>query len=154
MVVGVGHLLITLIFSSLVDYPLGRDNVSQVCDLSAEELALWGFEFKSGLFLEHGSSIMRWHGLQLLTRWLYHWGIWCTNWGWGSPRQVFINHWKVAGALVSPKGILSPLIESQWPYCECIKQFALLVHLHLPVHNLQTSKYQQWGQLVEYVHSK
>ena len=36
-------------------YTLGRNSVPQLCDLSAEELTFWGFEFKFGLFqlLEH-----------------------------------------------------------------------------------------------------
>ena len=38
------------------NYTLGGDDVPQVCDLSAEQLTFWGFEFKSCLcqLLEHG----------------------------------------------------------------------------------------------------
>ena len=56
MVVELGHFMIKFIFLFIGLYTLGRANVPPVCDLSVEELAFWGFEFKSGLLqlLEHG----------------------------------------------------------------------------------------------------
>ena len=72
-------------------------------------MSVCSLKFKSNLFqlLEHGLQAS-WDGwLDPSRRWLCHQCIWCTNRGWGPHSRFPINLWKVAGALVSLKGILS-----------------------------------------------
>ena len=78
-----GPLFDNTYFLFIGHYTLGRDDMPQVCDLSVEELTFWGFIVwpvpASGRWPPDS-----WDGwLDLLRRWLYCWGIWCTNWGWG-----------------------------------------------------------------------
>ena len=104
---GVGHLLITLIFSLLVAAPWAE----MMCPRCV--ICLWKSSYFEGLslslpcssFWKMASSLMRWlagsfEKMTISLRYMIH------QLRLRSLRQVSINHWKVTEVLVSSKGIL------------------------------------------------
>ena len=52
------------------------------------------------------------------------------------PEAGFHELLKAGGGIDQPKGHSIALIESQWPHSKYRQQFALLIHLDLPVPRL------------------
>ena len=118
MVVGVGQLFDNAYFLFISYYPLGIDDVPQVCDLYAEELTFEGLSLGTACsqLLEHGLQPHKDGWQDLLRWWLYHWGIWCTNWGWGPWKSFPLTaerlqgHWSVWKPFCHTRSILVVLL--------------------------------------------